>query len=249
MTPNQRPGMTLRDPQNPHGTARAARGHARLGYAGGSWRSPEPADVGDRETPSLLNCQLTTCNLGKCSHVRARKNANHKRHIPARLFDMFGKCVVVVIDGMLVNCSVRMPMGDSMTVVPAMRAENKAKIIMASVAGRRFRCRNKYTLKRKSDRGRHHHRDSHMLQKWSPCGAQRIASWVSPNGQNTLRDYGMPSPPDLPSGPSVLTHKRHAATRSSHPHRRANGELRSKTRMTCSGHSSGMVGLRGVIPP
>src|SRR5438105_1479804 len=110
--------MTLRDPQNPHGTARAARGHARLRYAGGSWRSPEPADVGDQETLSLFNCQFITRNLGKCSHVRARKDTNHKRHVPARLFNVFGERIVIVIDRMLVNCSVFMFMSNDMNVPP-----------------------------------------------------------------------------------------------------------------------------------
>ncbi len=160
-------------PTNPHGTACAAESHARLDYAGGSWRPPEPADVGDWKKLSLFNRQFGTRNLGKCSQLRARKDANHQRHIPARLFDMFGQCVGVIINGMLVNFSVRMLMSDDMTVVPTMRvAENKAKIVMASVAGRRFRCRNEYTLKRKCDRGCHHHRDSHALQKWCPSGAQ-----------------------------------------------------------------------------
>jgi hypothetical protein len=79
---------------------------------------------------------------------------------------MIDECVVVVINGMLMNCAVRMLMGDDVVVMPAFSVvENKAKIVVAGVAGRRFRRRHKYTLECKRDRRRQHYRDRRMLQR------------------------------------------------------------------------------------
>ncbi len=167
---------------NPHGIARAASGHARLGYAGGSRRSPEPTEVHDPKMVRLFNCQLLARNLGNCRNVPARKNANHERHIPAWLFNMFGERVVIIIDGMLVNCSVCMLMSNDVTVIPAMRmAENKAKVVVARVAGRRFRSGDEDTLDGKGSRGRHHDDGSHTPKEWTPSKAQRTGSEVSSN--------------------------------------------------------------------
>jgi len=162
---------------NPHGIARAASGHARLGYAGGSRRSSEPTEVHDPKMVRLFNCQLLARNLGNCRNVPARKNANHERHIPAWLFNMFGERVVIIIDGMLVNCSVCMLMSNDVTVIPAMRmAENKAEVVVASVSGRCFRCGDEYALQGKR-RCRGHHDDcGHVPKKWMASRAQRTGS-------------------------------------------------------------------------
>jgi hypothetical protein len=158
---------------NPHGTARAASGHARLGYAGGSRGSPEPIEVGNPERAGILNRQFTTSNLGNRRNAEARNDANHRCHVPAWLFDVLCERGIIVINSMLVNCSVRVPMSDDMTVTATVRmGEKKAEIVVACVSGRRFRCGDKYTLEGKGHRGRHHDHDSHPLEKCSRGEAQ-----------------------------------------------------------------------------
>jgi hypothetical protein len=67
--------------------------------------------------------------------------------------------IIIIIDGMLMNYSVSMPMTDDMTMRRVMRmTENEAEVIMAGVPGRRFRCGNKHPLQR-NGRSRHHHDD------------------------------------------------------------------------------------------
>jgi hypothetical protein len=150
--------MTLRDPQNPHGTARAARGHARLSYAGGSWRSPEPVEVDNPEAARIFNRDLVARRLGKRRNVRGRNDANHHRHVPTRLFDVLGKRAVIVIYSMRMYRAVGMSMRDDMAVMlPVCVLKSKGNIIMARIAGRRFRGGHKDTLEGKSQRGRHHH--------------------------------------------------------------------------------------------
>ena len=81
-----------------------------------------------------------TCKLGDRRHIGARKDTNRQRHIPARLFDVLGeRVVVVVVDGMLVSYSVGMLMSHDVTMHPIMRvAENEADIVVAGVSSRRF---------------------------------------------------------------------------------------------------------------
>jgi hypothetical protein len=101
-----------------------------------------------------------TCDLGDRRHIRARKDANRQRHVEARLFDVLGKRVIIVIDGMLMNYSVSMSMSDDMTMHPVMRmAENEAEIVVAGISGRRFRCGNKHALQCNSYSGHHHEDD------------------------------------------------------------------------------------------
>jgi hypothetical protein len=114
---------------------------------------------------------------GNPSFVRARNDADHNRHIPARLFDMLGKSVVIVIDGMLVNCSVRVPMRNDVTVFPTVwMAESKADVVVTRISGRRFRRGNEYALERERHSGRHHERDGDALDEWSPRDGQRAGS-------------------------------------------------------------------------
>jgi hypothetical protein len=52
---------------------------------------------------------------------------------------MLGESVVIVIDGMLVSRSVRVPMSNDVTVFSAVRmAESKAEVVVAGISGRRF---------------------------------------------------------------------------------------------------------------
>ena len=127
---------------------------------------------------------------------------------------MFGQCVGVVIDSMPMNCSVGMPVRNDMTMVSTRRmAENKAEVVVARVAGRRFGSGDEDTLDGKGHRGRHHDDGSHTPKKWTPSKAQRTGSEVSLN-KNTMGDYGMTSTstaerptsvvgPTLPSAASV----------------------------------------------
>jgi len=87
------------------------------------------------------------------------------------------RVVIIIVDGMLVSCSVCMLVINDVTVIFATRmAENEAEVVVARVAGRRFRCANKYTLDGKGRCGRHHDDGRHTLQKWSPHEAQRACS-------------------------------------------------------------------------
>jgi hypothetical protein len=180
LKPNQSVGMTLRDPQNPHGTARAARGHARLSYAGGSWRSPEPVEVDNPEAARIFNRQLVTRRLGKRRNVRGRNDANHHRHVPTRLFDVLGKRAVIVIYGMRMYCSVGMSMRHAVAMMPAVCVlKSKGDIIMARIAGRGFRGGHKDSLEGKSQRGRHH-------QDGGDLSTQRLPGEVQLQGSSIV---------------------------------------------------------------
>jgi hypothetical protein len=175
--------MTLRDPQNPHGTAGAARGHARLSYAGGSWRSPEPVKVDNPEAVRIFNRQLVTRRLGKRRNVRGRNDANHHRHVPTRLFDVLGKRAVIVIYGMRMYCSVGMSMRDDVAVMLAVCVlKSKGDVIMARIASRRFRSGHKDSLEGKSQRGHHHHDGGDPSAQQPPSEVQLQDSSVVPGG-------------------------------------------------------------------
>jgi hypothetical protein len=138
----------------------AARSRAQLGYAGGSWRSPDSADIGDHKVPRAYIWKPIARNFRNRDRVRAGEDANYKRHVPTRLFHMIGKRVIIIINGMLMCDSVGMPMGYEGAVVPIVRmAERKAKIVMAGIAGSRFRRHHKHTLQSIRDCRRQHHRD------------------------------------------------------------------------------------------
>jgi hypothetical protein len=177
--------MRLRDPQNPHGTACAARGHARLSYAGGSWRSPEPVEVDNPEAARIFT-QLMARRLGKRRNVRGRNDANHQRHVPTRLFDVLGKRAVIVIYGMRMYCSVGMSMRDVAAVMLAVCVlKSKGDIIMARIAGRRFRGGHKDSLEGKSQRGHHHHDGGDR-------STQRLPGQVQLKGSSdSMRGYGI----------------------------------------------------------
>ena len=77
------------------------------------------------------------------------------RHVPAWLFDVFGECIVIKI--MLVNCAVRMPVSDDMTVTFTVRlGKNKADVIVACVSGCHFGGSHKHPLPGKVHRGHDH---------------------------------------------------------------------------------------------
>ena len=102
--------------------------HARLGYAGGSRRSSETSEFGDPKAVGLFKRQLAARNLGNRRNATARKDANHKSHVRARLIDVLVQRVVIVINRMLVNCSIGMPMSDDVTMAPILRMiENEAQ--------------------------------------------------------------------------------------------------------------------------
>ena len=129
-----------------------------------------------------------TRHLGDRRHVRARKDANRQRHVEARLFDVLGERVIIVIDGMLMHYSVSMPMSDDMTMHPVMRmAENEAEIVVAGVSGRRFRRGNKHALQCNGHCCHHHDNDGdasgQRLSSQSQTATFRYAR------ANTLGDY------------------------------------------------------------
>ena len=160
----------------PHSVAGAARSHARLGYAGGSRRAFQSANFGDPQVVRSRHRDLSSRHRENLGDIRGGQNANNDRHVGARLADMFGKrVVVVVINRVLVNHSAGMAMGHDMAMTLRMRvAENKAEIVVAGIAGRGFRRGNKHPLDRKGNPCRHHDDGSRALKKWSPGKAQRV---------------------------------------------------------------------------
>ena len=123
---------------NPHGFARAARGHAWLGYAGGSRRSPQPIDGGDPEPAGISHRKPFARDFGNGGNGDGRNDAHHDRHVPARLLDMVGKRPVIIIDGMTVDSAIGMSVGDDVTVSAVGVIEGKAEIVVAGVSGRGF---------------------------------------------------------------------------------------------------------------
>ena len=111
---------------NPHGTASAASGHARLGYAGGSRRSPEPTEVSDLKMTRFFNCQFLTRSRWNRCHVWEREDGSHQSHIPPWLLEVLGERTVIVANVVMVNYSVRMPVGNDVTMASIMMmAEDK----------------------------------------------------------------------------------------------------------------------------
>ena len=163
---------------NPHDTARAARGHARLRYAGGSWRSSQTIEFGDPEPARILDREPFACHFAKGGKGDRRNDANHSRHVPARLLDMVGECALGIVDGVSMDSAVGMPVRNEMAVSAAGVMKSKAEIIVARVSGCGFGRRDADSLERKGQRGRHHHDDSNLSQKWLPGKVQAAAlSW------------------------------------------------------------------------
>jgi hypothetical protein len=122
-----------------------------------------------------------TCDLGDRRHIRARKDANRQRHVEARLFDVLGERVIIVVDGMLMNYSVSVPMSDDMTMHPVMRmAENEAEIVVAGISGRRFRCGDKHPLQRHGHSCHHHENDGDALGQGLSSEAQNCQPFARP---------------------------------------------------------------------
>jgi hypothetical protein len=167
--------MASRDPQCAR-HRRAASGHARLGYAGGSWRSSEPFEIGNPELARILDRQSFARYFGKCRNRYGRNNANHKRHVPTPLFDVLCKRARVVIYGVSVDSAIGMSVSSKVAVSPAGVMESKAEVIVAGVSGRGFRCGNADALERKGHRCRHHYDDGKPSKKWLPGEAQRSDS-------------------------------------------------------------------------
>ena len=87
----------------------------------------------------IFNCQLATRDVRDCRDIPARKDTDYKRHVQAWFFNVFGYRVVVIINGVLMNCSISVSMTHHMSVSPPVRvAENKAEVIVAGVASRCF---------------------------------------------------------------------------------------------------------------
>jgi hypothetical protein len=108
-----------------------------------------------------------TCKLGDSRQIRARKDANRERHVEARLFDVLGERIIIIVDGMLVNFSIDMPMRDDVTMSSIVSVvENEAEVVVTGISGRRLRCGNEHALQRNSYRGRHHHYDGQTPQDW-----------------------------------------------------------------------------------
>jgi len=83
---------------------------------------------------------------------------------------VFSERIVIVINNMLVNCSISVPMNDDVTSIVC--AENKVEIVVASISGRCFRYGDKCALQGKGYRGRHHDYDGHPLEEYSTGKAQ-----------------------------------------------------------------------------
>jgi hypothetical protein len=160
----------------PRGNASAARGRAWLRYAGGSRRSPEAFYLSHLKPRLIFNQQLTGHYFGNCRYAETRNDAHYYDHIPTGLLYVFRQRVPIVIDRMLVRRAVRMPVTDNMTMNSPMGLANReAQVVVAGIPSRRFRSRNKYTLRGKCHRPQHHEEDSNTLKR-SPFGKAQCAS-------------------------------------------------------------------------
>jgi hypothetical protein len=167
----------------PHGIARAARGHARLGYAGGSWWVCQFARVGGLERDRRFNRELVSHSRDKPANIQTGQHADcHRRTTrAAKSFDMLGEPFVVV-DGMPMNCAIGMRMRKHLT----MPSDRLARVEMAvgmlemtsCFAGRCFRGCDQSPLQRERHHGRHHDDDSEPSQKWQDAEAQIKSSFV-----------------------------------------------------------------------
>ena len=151
----------------PHGYRRAAGGHARLGYAGGSWWLSQPILFGDPKRIWCFNGELAARDRRNCANAKVGKDANHNRHIPTTRAPMFLEVLIqgaiIVIHGMPMNRSIGMNMRNVMTVRLAVIvgvAVRKPVVIVTGVTRRSRGSRNKRPLERKRRRCRHHDDDS-----------------------------------------------------------------------------------------
>src|SRR5262245_14805446 len=138
-----------------------ASSHARLRYAGGSWRSPRSVGLSVPIGSGGLDGELGAgCNSNR-AHSRCRQDANHNGHIPtagaARLLDVLGQSVIVVIDGMSVSSAVGMHVRNLVMVRLMMDVTaSKAVVIKARFFGRCVRGSNEGSLERERNYGRQH---------------------------------------------------------------------------------------------
>ena len=138
-----------------------ANSHARLRYAGGSWRSSRSVGLSVPIGSGRLEGELGAGRNSNRAHGRCRQDANHNGHIPttgaARLLDVLSQSVVVIIDGMPVSGAVGMHVGDLVMVRLRMgMTASKAVVVEARLFGRCFRGSNEGGLKRERNHGRQH---------------------------------------------------------------------------------------------
>ncbi len=161
---------------NPHGFARAARGRERLGYAGGSRRSPQPVHGGDPGSAGVFHRESFARDFGPGRKHHRRNDANYECHIPARQLDVVGKRIIIVIDGMTVAGAISVSVSNNLTVSPTGVLKCKVEIVVAGISSSGFRCGNEDTLERKGDRSHHHNDDGKPSKKRPPQEFQRSQS-------------------------------------------------------------------------
>jgi predicted nucleic acid-binding Zn ribbon protein len=98
-----------------------ARGHARSGYAGGSWGPSEPVGLGLPLRARHFNRELAAVNRSNRTKIQSGKYANRNSHVPAAgatvFLDVF--IHVTVIDRVPVDGAVGMNMGENMSMLTA----------------------------------------------------------------------------------------------------------------------------------
>ena len=117
-----------------------ANGHARLRYAGGSWRSS--GAVGLSVPIRRWRFDGKPCAASKSHRARSRswQDANHNGHIPttgaARLLDVLIQSAVVVIDGVPVSSAIGMHVSNLVMMRAGLMLEmtaGKAVVIKAGL--------------------------------------------------------------------------------------------------------------------
>jgi hypothetical protein len=173
-----------------------ANSHARLRYAGGSWRSSRPVGLSvpvgtrrfDGEPGAGSNCNST--------HGWCRQHANHDGHIPAtgasRLLEVLIQRFVIVIDGVPMRSAIGMDVSNLVMMRAGLMLKmtaGKAVVIKAHLCCRCFRGGNEGRLERERNHGRHHDngRDSpkerpHSEAQLAPPKFQAPAAKVTPPG-------------------------------------------------------------------
>ena len=90
---------------------------------------------------------------------------------------MLGESAIVVVYGVPVNCPILVPVRNHMAMMLADGVlESEPKIIVAGVAGGRFRCGHKYSLQCKRTSRRQHHDDGDPSKNMVPYTMQNTIS-------------------------------------------------------------------------
>jgi hypothetical protein len=138
-----------------------ARGHARLGYAGGSWWTSWPVRLGAAVRVEVLDRDPATRGYVEFGNRWERKHRGNNGHVPAawtsRLLTMVFQSAVAIVDSVFMDRSVRMNVRNDMALCMLMKRMLLTVAMMVTAVPACCGLREEGPLNSKRQRGRYHH--------------------------------------------------------------------------------------------